>query len=650
MKHKISIAFRFARVIALIAVFAVTGIAVSIIRDTSAQITGTMNRPPSVQFQYGPATLYDATTDPSPELTTRYQSLSNLVPATAYDFIVRAMPQDRTSPLYAQNEVFATQASPTPAANNGTMATVHPRLPPPRAPHTPAPTVTILVPLNDTSASGTITITAACDHVGITKLTFYTDDTLQATLTAPPYDFSLDTTLLSNGPHLISAKAYDAAGNVGTSPSIIVYIGNPPASLSVTLSASPSSGPAPLTISLTATASGPAQGVLNYNFYCSRADSSSPPDLTINAVKSMTYTATNACTYSVPGTYNATVLVAEGSALSAEAETLVIVAKTDIPSQAAAVGYFVNTFSSTFTTSTVDINNTQLAGYQWYFMNFARAGALPAETSTVTINGDGSVTLDSNSSRAYTSLGTAVCLTARGNCAGDTWRGAAFGGGFYIEATMKFTPSNTYNNNTKPNTWPAFYAEPIEYISYGSTPGGDHWVGQTSTYEQFVEQDYFEYNTFNFRPSSTFNYAYSGTVHNWYGTLHVTCPPGQYCNVDNGRQEPTSRFQNSVITLPASTDFTQYHSYGFLWVSATLNTRGYAQFFFDGKLSGSGVYWSQFVNDGSYEPPPSWGAPWLFGVMDLEHFVPILVTGINMPLTVQSVNIWQGPKADNLEQ
>src|SRR5213075_781106 len=55
---------------------------------------------------------------------------------------------------------------------------------------------------------------------------FYVDDVLQATDTSSPYSCSWDTTTAGNGSHALVAKAYDAAGNIGTSTTVTVSVQN----------------------------------------------------------------------------------------------------------------------------------------------------------------------------------------------------------------------------------------------------------------------------------------------------------------------------------------------------------------------------------------------------------------------------------------
>lgn len=93
---------------------------------------------------------------------------------------------------------------------------------------TQAPTVSITAPLNGATVVGTVSVTAtASDNVGVTKVEFYLDGALKSTDTTSPYSWSWDTTTASNGTHSLTAKAYDAALNVGTSIAVSVTVNNP---------------------------------------------------------------------------------------------------------------------------------------------------------------------------------------------------------------------------------------------------------------------------------------------------------------------------------------------------------------------------------------------------------------------------------------
>ncbi|MGH9424471.1 MAG: Ig-like domain-containing protein, partial [Thermoanaerobaculia bacterium] len=93
---------------------------------------------------------------------------------------------------------------------------------------TQAPAVSITAPLNGATVVGTVSVNAtASDNVGVTKVEFYLDGALKSTDTTSPYSWSWYTTTASNGTHSLTAKAYDAALNAGTSIAVSVTVNNP---------------------------------------------------------------------------------------------------------------------------------------------------------------------------------------------------------------------------------------------------------------------------------------------------------------------------------------------------------------------------------------------------------------------------------------
>lgn len=82
---------------------------------------------------------------------------------------------------------------------------------------TEPPTVNITAPTNGATVTGPVDVTAvASDNVGVTKVEFYVDGSLAATDYTAPFSFTWNTPALANGGHALMAKAYDAAGNIGT--------------------------------------------------------------------------------------------------------------------------------------------------------------------------------------------------------------------------------------------------------------------------------------------------------------------------------------------------------------------------------------------------------------------------------------------------
>ena len=81
-----------------------------------------------------------------------------------------------------------------------------------------APIVSITSPDNNSKAKGMVTVKAeASDENGVTKTELYVDGVLMDTDTSSPYSFTWDTINVSKGRHELTVKAYDEAGNVGTS-------------------------------------------------------------------------------------------------------------------------------------------------------------------------------------------------------------------------------------------------------------------------------------------------------------------------------------------------------------------------------------------------------------------------------------------------
>lgn len=93
---------------------------------------------------------------------------------------------------------------------------------------TTPPTVSISTPANSATVSGTVNLSAAAsDNVGVASVQFKLDGAaLGSVITASPYTYSWDTTKASNGTHVLTATASDAAQNTTTSASVTVTVNN----------------------------------------------------------------------------------------------------------------------------------------------------------------------------------------------------------------------------------------------------------------------------------------------------------------------------------------------------------------------------------------------------------------------------------------
>jgi hypothetical protein len=293
-------------------------------------------------------------------------------------------------------------------------------------------------------------------------------------------------------------------------------------------------------------------------------------------------------------------------------------AQVVIPKQAEAVGYNVLTFSSTLRRHDIDLDQTARTGFQWYLWNFFGKTASPAELE---FGADGVLTLYGRKT-GNSEIATAVSAS---NDRG--FFGMAFGGGAYIEATLKFDPKSVERANYKGH--PSFWSMSLEHLV------GNHTHRQNSRadkFERFIEADFFEYDIFRFLHIEN---VYGGALHDWYGIYNRTCPKG-FCKITT----PSIK-----KWIPPGTDLRCYHTYGFLWVPATPVKPGYAQYYFDNKPIGERVEWQKY--GGQLDPTNDKRSA--FSIIDQQHLVLILGTGVNEPMTVRSVRVYQSSRAFNLK-
>jgi chitinase len=87
--------------------------------------------------------------------------------------------------------------------------------------------VILATPFSYSTVSGIVSVTAnASDNVGVSKIEYYLNDVLQAVDTSAPYVFSWNTQQVKNGSYMLTARAYDAAGNVSNSAGVPVTVSN----------------------------------------------------------------------------------------------------------------------------------------------------------------------------------------------------------------------------------------------------------------------------------------------------------------------------------------------------------------------------------------------------------------------------------------
>ena len=90
-----------------------------------------------------------------------------------------------------------------------------------------APTVSIAAPVSGSIVSGTVTISVgASDNVGLARIELYRNGALVGTAANSPASFMWNTSTTANGNYTLQAKAFDAAGNAGTSSPVSVSVQN----------------------------------------------------------------------------------------------------------------------------------------------------------------------------------------------------------------------------------------------------------------------------------------------------------------------------------------------------------------------------------------------------------------------------------------
>jgi subtilase family serine protease len=89
---------------------------------------------------------------------------------------------------------------------------------------TTAPVVAITSPANRSRVSGNVSVNCvATDNVRVVKVGLHVDGVLTSTSTTAPFAMSWNAKKVKPGAHVLLEKAYDAAGNVGTSAPVTVY-------------------------------------------------------------------------------------------------------------------------------------------------------------------------------------------------------------------------------------------------------------------------------------------------------------------------------------------------------------------------------------------------------------------------------------------
>jgi subtilisin family serine protease len=132
-----------------------------------------------------------------------------------------------------------------------------------------APTVDVTAPVEGATVEGTVTLSAAAtdDRGTLSKVEFFVGTTRVGTATVAPYTFNYNTRAQPNGAKVITAKAYDAAGNVGTSAPVNVTFDNDFVGPTVTVTAPAEGATLSETVTLSATTSDERASISRVEFF-----------------------------------------------------------------------------------------------------------------------------------------------------------------------------------------------------------------------------------------------------------------------------------------------------------------------------------------------------------------------------------------------
>ncbi len=152
---------------------------------TGFQVNWSTSLAASSAVDYGTTATYGSSTTTNTSMVTSHQvAVTGLSAGTLYHFRVRSTDAANAS-ASSPDMTFATAGDTTP------------------------PTVSVTAPAINATISGVTTVSAnATDNVGVTSVQFKVDSAnTGAAITAAPYNYSLNTTALSNGNHILTAVA-----------------------------------------------------------------------------------------------------------------------------------------------------------------------------------------------------------------------------------------------------------------------------------------------------------------------------------------------------------------------------------------------------------------------------------------------------------
>ncbi len=248
-----------------------------------------------------------------------------------------------------------------------------------------APSVTINSPSLGATVSGTVTVNATVtDDVGVSKVEFYVDNTLQSTNTATPYSFSWNTTALADGDHSIAIKAYDATGNIGMI-SQSVSVKNTDSEVPTTPTSVTATADSSTQVTLNWTASTDNTGVTNYSIL---RDGAAIGSSTTNSYVDSTVVSGTTYNYQVVA-YDASSNKSSSSTAVSVSTPTVTTADTEAPTTPVNVSATAASTSQINVSWSASTDNSGVAKYNVYRSTGSGQATKVASVSTLTYGDTG---------------------------------------------------------------------------------------------------------------------------------------------------------------------------------------------------------------------------------------------------------------------
>ena len=216
--------------------------------------------------------------------------------------------------------------------------------------------------------------------------------------------------------------------------------------------------------------------------------------------------------------------------------------------------------------NTIDVKNTQKDGYRWYVKGMWFPNTSPSMYEVLPAYQGASGVLAIKDAPVAMSWNFATTLFD--DAAREGYRGTVFlpGKGIYYEARIACADLGHIGKNGWAGFWSGTMPIPSRPRNGNPPPWSmsvdnmpmPGWPGKWET----IENDIMEYN-----PSWGHPRQFDSTIHDW-----------------SSGAEGQHRQLQLVVYPPAGTDYTQWHTYGLLWISASAENgwHGYRQVYFDG--------------------------------------------------------------------